>query len=102
MSTRKIATSTLWQFGSQVTMAALSVVTVKLVAVGLSIELAGQYNTAYGYLQIFGILADFGLYAVSVREVARAEDKAKVIGNLFTLRAIILALSLGSARPPRP
>ena len=98
MSTRKIATSTLWQLGSQVTMAALSVVTVKLVAIGLSMELAGYYNTAYGYLQIFGILADFGLYAVSVREVARAGDgKNKVLGNLMTLRAIILTLSLGSA-----
>lgn len=80
-------------------MAALSIVTVKLVAIGLSLELAGTYNTAYGYLQIFGILADFGLYAVSVREVARAshEDRRAVLGNLLTLRMIILALSLGSA-----
>ncbi len=97
MSTKKIATSTLWQLGSQITMAALSIVTVKLVAIGLSIELAGQYNTAYGYLQIFGILADFGLYAVSVREVARAKDRMAVLGNLMTLRMIILAISLGSA-----
>ncbi|NOS67511.1 MAG: oligosaccharide flippase family protein [Candidatus Peribacteraceae bacterium] len=97
MSTRQIASSTLWQLASQIVMAALSIVTVKLVAIGLSIELAGNYNTAYGYLQIFGILADFGLYAVSVREVARAKDKAAMLGNLMTLRAIILALSLGSA-----
>lgn len=78
-------------------MAALSIVTVKLVAIGLSIELAGNYNTIYGYLQIFGILADFGLYAVAVREVARAGDKRAVLGNLMTLRAMILAISLGSA-----
>lgn len=87
----------MWQFASQITMAALSIATVKLVAIGLSIELAGNYNTAYGYLQIFGILADFGLYAVSVREVARAADKRAVLGNLMTLRAMILAISLGSA-----
>ncbi len=97
MSTRQIASSTLWQFSSQIAMAALSIVTVKLVAIGLSIELAGNYNTAYGYLQIFGILADFGLYAVSVREVARAKDRAIILGNLMTLRAIIVAISLGSA-----
>ena len=88
-------------------MAALSIVTVKLVAIGLSIELAGNYNTAYGYLQIFGILADFGLYAVSVREVARApahrsfseggKDRLAILGNLMTLRAIILTISLSSA-----
>lgn len=97
MPVRQIASSTLWQFASQATMAALSIVTVKLVATGLDIKLAGNYNTAYGYLQIFGILADFGLYAVSVREVARAKDKAAMIGNLITMRCMILAVSLGSA-----
>lgn len=97
VSTRQIATSTLWQFASQLLMAALSIVTVKLVAVGLSQELAGAYNSAYGYLQIFGIIADFGLYAVAVREVSRAQDKERVLGALFILRTIILLLSLGAA-----
>lgn len=87
----------LWQFASQLTMAALSIITVKFVAVGLSQELAGNYNSAYSYLQIFGILADFGLYAVAVREVSGAKDKARVLGALFVLRAIILLLSLTAA-----
>ncbi len=97
MSTRQIATSTLWQMGSQITMAVLSIITTKFVAIGLSQELAGNYNTAYGYLQLFGILADFGLYAVAVREVSKAADKEKVLGALLFLRSIILALSLGTA-----
>jgi len=78
-------------------MAALSIVTVKFVAVGLSQELAGNYNSAYGFLQLFGILADFGLYAVAVREVSRASDRPRVLGTLMTLRCIILLLSLGTA-----
>lgn len=99
MPTKQIASSTLWQVASQVTMAALSIVTVKLIAIGLTKELAGAYNTAYGFLQIFGILADFGLYAVAVREVSKAQGKEreKVFGVLLTLRIIILCLSLGSA-----
>lgn len=105
-SGRLIASSTLWQIASQITMAALSIITVKFVAIGLSKELAGNYNSAYGYLQIFGILADFGLYAVAVREVSRApahsaahgkHDQAEVMGALIMLRIIITALSLGSA-----
>jgi O-antigen/teichoic acid export membrane protein len=95
--TRSIASSTLWQFASQLIMAALSVVTVKLVAIGLTKELAGIYNSSYGFLQIFGILADFGLYAVAVRELSRAEDRERVLGTLIVLRTIIMALSLGSA-----
>lgn len=78
-------------------MAALSILTTKFVAIGLSKELAGNYNSVYGYLQLFGILADFGLYAVAVREVSRAIDRVRVMGALIILRSIILAFSLASA-----
>lgn len=78
-------------------MAALSILTVKFVAIGLSKELAGNYNSAYGFLQLFGILADFGLYAVGVREMARAKDRATVLGALIIIRSVILLLSLGLA-----
>jgi O-antigen/teichoic acid export membrane protein len=94
---RKIASSTLWQIGSQAAMAVLSILSAKFVAIGLSKELAGYYNSAYGYLQIFAILADFGLYAVAVREVSKAEDKGRVLGTIFVLRLAITLLSLGSA-----
>lgn len=94
---QKIAASTLWQLSSQLTMAALSILSVKFVAMALSLELAGYYNSAYGYLQVFGILADFGLYAVAVREMSRAERKEEVLSALIFLRSIILVLSLGSA-----
>ncbi len=78
-------------------MAALSVVAVKFVAIGLSQELAGTYNSAYGYLQLFAILADFGLYAVSVREVSAANNKEHVLGGLIVLRTVITFISLGAA-----
>lgn len=94
MPSKQIATSTLWQMASQITMAALSILTVKFVAMGLTKELAGNYNSAYGYLQLFGILADFGLYAVSVREVSKAKDLSAVLGALIVLRLMILILSL--------
>jgi O-antigen/teichoic acid export membrane protein len=94
MSTRAIATSTLWQLGSQVAMAAMSILTVKFVAMGLSKELAGNYNSAYGYLQLFGILADFGLYAVAVREVSKAKNREEVLGTLIVIRLIVLVASL--------
>ena len=97
MSSKKIATSTLWQLASQVAMAALSILAVKFVALGLSKELAGIYNSAYGFLQLFGILADFGLYAVAVREVSRAEKREEVLGTIIILRCITLAISLGAA-----
>ncbi len=97
MTTKSIATSTLWQIASQVVMAVLSIITAKFVAIGLSKELAGYYNSAYGFLQIFAILADFGLYAVSVREVSRAQNPEKVLGTFLVLRGIITFLSFAAA-----
>ncbi len=78
-------------------MAALSTVSVKFVAIGLTTQLAGSYNSAYGFLQLFAILADFGLYAVSVREVSQAKDPKRVLGALLVLRCAIMTISLGSA-----
>lgn len=97
VSTRQIATSTIWQIASQAVMAALSIVTVKLVAVGLTRELAGTYNSAYGYLQFFGILADAGLYAVAVRELSRAKDEGQTLGTLVLLRLIVTAIVFAAA-----
>ncbi len=97
MSSRKIASSALWQIASQAAMAVLSILAAKFVAIGLSKELAGYYNSAYGYLQIFAILADFGLYAVAVREVSKAEDKGGVLGTILVLRVAITVLALGTA-----
>lgn len=94
MSSREIATSTLWQIGSQITMAALSIVSVKLIAIGLSKELAGTYNSAYGFLQLFGILADFGLYAVAVRELSKTRRRTEVLGSLIAVRLLITTASL--------
>jgi O-antigen/teichoic acid export membrane protein len=96
-STKNIALSTFWQILSQALMALMSAVSVKCVALGLERELAGAYNSAYGYLQLFAILADFGLYAVSVREVSIAKDKSRVLGSLLVLRTIATILSLGAA-----
>ena len=77
-------------------MALLSAVSAKFVAMALSQELAGHYNSVYSYLQIFAILADFGLYAVSVREVSAAKDKAKVLGALMTIRLCIATMASSS------
>lgn len=97
MHTRSIATSTLWQLGSQAVTMVLSLLSIKFVTIALSQSLVGNYQTVWGYLQIFGILADFGLYAVAVRELSQSKDPGVTLGTLFVLRAVITFLSLGAA-----
>jgi len=97
MSTHKIATSTLWQLGSQGITMLLGILSIKFTVLALSQSLVGNYQTVYAYLQIFGILADFGLYAVSVRELARSKNKALTFQTLFLLRAFITFIALALA-----
>ncbi|OGJ57416.1 hypothetical protein A3H22_02415 [Candidatus Peribacteria bacterium RIFCSPLOWO2_12_FULL_55_15] len=78
-------------------MAVLSILMVKFVAVGLSRDLVGAYNSAYGYLQFFGILADFGLYAVVVREMSRVEDARHILGTFFHIRLLTVFIAIGGA-----
>lgn len=78
-------------------MALLSILTVKFVAIGLSRELVGAYHSAYGYLQLFGILADFGLYAVVVRAMSRTEMVGRVLGTFFRIRLLTITLAIGGA-----
>ncbi|HVW66529.1 MAG TPA: oligosaccharide flippase family protein [Candidatus Peribacteraceae bacterium] len=98
MSTKQIATSTFWQIVSQALTAILSIVATKFVAIGLSKEFAGLYNSAYGYIQVFAILADFGLYAVAIREISKVqgEEREKTLGVLLWLRI----LTIGAAMIP--
>ncbi|MBI2117881.1 hypothetical protein HYT95_03185, partial [Candidatus Peregrinibacteria bacterium] len=97
MPTREITVATLWQFASQCAMAVLSILTVKFVAVGLSRDLVGAYNSAYGYLQLFGILADFGLYAVAVRAMSRADGVGQILYTFFRIRLLAVCIVIGGA-----
>ncbi|MBI1934515.1 oligosaccharide flippase family protein [Candidatus Peregrinibacteria bacterium] len=97
MPSREIALSTIWQLASQCTVALLSILTVKFVAMGLSRDLVGAYNSAYGYLQLFGILADFGLYAVVVREMSHVGEVRRVLGVFFRIRLFTVSVAMGGA-----
>jgi len=97
MPSREIALSTMWQLASQCTVALLSILTVKFVAIGLSRDLVGAYNSAYGYLQLFGILADFGLYAVVVREMSHVGEVRRILGMFFRIRCFTVSVAIGGA-----
>ena len=57
----------------------------------------GEYSTVLAFLYIFNALADFGLYAYLIREIARRNDSEKeIIGHVLSLRMAILVLSLAA------
>jgi len=55
----------------------------------------------YTYLMFFGIIADFGLFTIAIRELSQAETTADmrfILGNIFGMRlfSIITAMAMAS------
>lgn len=105
MPTRKIYTNTLAQIGAKLLTALISIVMIKVLTNYLDIAGYGLYSKIYNYLSIFAVIADLGLYTITVRELTKHEDDQKMVekisSNVLTLRTVsgllILGLSLAIA-----
>lgn len=102
MENKKIYTNTIAQIGGKVVTALISIFLIKIISNYLDIAGYGLYSKLYNYLSIFAVLADFGLYTISVREMSKNIDNPteieKISGNILSLRTIsgflIIFLSL--------
>ncbi len=105
MPTKKIYTNTIAQIVSKVLTALISIVMIKILTNYLDVAWYGLYSKIYNYLSIFAVMADLGLYTITVRELSAHEwDKKmqeKIAANVLSLRTfsglliIGLALSVG-------
>lgn len=90
MPTRKIYTNTLAQIGSKILTALISIVMIKVITNYLDVAGYGLYTKIYNYLSIFAVIADLGLYTITVRELTKYEDDKemvkKISGNVLSLR----------------
>jgi len=88
-----IAKNTVIQIIGRVLFLALSLINFKIIAIYLGPKLFGDYGNVFNYTAIFTVLADFGLFTVAVREIAKNPQKRqKILENSFTLR-LLLALA---------
>jgi O-antigen/teichoic acid export membrane protein len=96
MSTaRKILTNTFAQFAGKIVLAVLGLLVVKICTNYLTLESYGEYILIYEYLAFFGITADLGLFTIAVREMSKDKaDIPKLIGNILSLRTIVVFLSM--------
>ena len=103
MPTKKIYTNTLAQIAGKVMTGLISIFLIKIVSDYLDTSGYGMYSKIYNYLSIFAVLADLGLYTISVREMSQVHDNPekleKISGNILSLRTIsglmIMCLALG-------
>ncbi|MDD2487029.1 MAG: oligosaccharide flippase family protein [Candidatus Gracilibacteria bacterium] len=105
MATKKVYFNTIAQLAGKVSTAFISIFLIKILTNYLSVDDYGLYSKVYNYLSIFAVIADMGLFTITIREIsANKDNKAivqKIIGNMMTIRMslgiAIIFLSVGIA-----
>ncbi|MGE3279006.1 MAG: flippase [Candidatus Altimarinota bacterium] len=105
MSARRILSNTAIQVFGKLVTAVLSIIVIKYIT-GLETipgleGIPADYKLIYTYLTFFGIVADFGLFTIAVRELSQTEDEQEkefIMGNIFGMRffTILMAMTLAS------
>lgn len=74
-----------------------------LAAIGLTTRYLGQngfgeFSTILAFLFVFSVLADLGLYSITLKEISKdGADERKITGNVFSFRLISGFLIFGAA-----
>ena len=92
---RKILENTFVQILGKLITAALSMVILKIISGYLGTSGYSDYTTVYQYLAFFGIIADFGIYTITVKEMSRDQTRIPVIlGNVMGLRTLLVIFAM--------
>lgn len=90
---KKIAQNFLISFGGRFAAGALGIISVALITRTIGADGFGAYSTAIAFLYIFSVCADFGLYPLLAREIAKPDaDEGKVISVIFSTRLLLLSV----------
>lgn len=96
-ASRLIAKNTAIQIIGRILFLGLSLINFKLIAVYLGPTLFGDWGNVFNYTALFTVLADFGLFTVAVREIAKTPNKRQAImENVLSLR-LVLAIAASIA-----
>ncbi|HAR99612.1 MAG: Membrane protein involved in the export of O-antigen and teichoic acid [Candidatus Moranbacteria bacterium GW2011_GWC2_37_73] len=86
---RKIAYNVIFNAITKILSTILALVGIGFITRYLGKEGFGDYSTVLAFFAFFGSVADLGLYAITARDISRADaDEKKILGNAFSLRLI--------------
>lgn len=95
---RKIAHNIIVQFFGKIFGIVFSLLTVGLLTRYLGQTGFGYYTTIFAFLQVFGILVDFGLQMTTVQMISDPKNnETKTLGNILGLRLTSSLIFLGLA-----
>lgn len=94
-SARLVLSNTVVQLFGKLATAVLAIITLKLISSYLGTTGYGEYTTVYEFLAFFGIVGDFGIFQIAVKEMsAHPEDRHKIFGNIFAIRSVLVLLAM--------
>ncbi len=93
ISARSLASNFSIQLAGKVLSVLLGLIIIALITRTLGTSAFGEYTTAVTYLQMFGVVVDFGLTLTLIVMISeKGVDEKKIVGNFFGLRLISGAL----------
>jgi len=97
-SVRKIIGNTAIQILGKFATAVLSIIVIKLITGYLGRAGYGEYTVIYEFLAFFGIIADFGIFQIAVKEMSmHPANRNKIFGNILTMRAVLACVAMVAA-----
>ena len=92
---RKIAYNVFFSSGAKVASTVLALISIGFITRYLGKDGFGNYSTVFAFLSFFSAILDFGLNAISTREISRPKaEEEKIMGKIFSLRVISSSLVL--------
>ncbi len=95
LHSRKIFSNTLYQFVGKFITSALGVVITIFLTRYLGPEGFGKYTFAVVFVTMFGVIGDWGMALIGVREASRrAESIGEIVGNILVVRFLLALVAI--------
>jgi O-antigen/teichoic acid export membrane protein len=97
---QRVASNTAIQVAGKAAVLGLGAASIAVLTRYLGPDDYGRFTLALMYMQLFGVLADAGLYMTVVREISKEPARTEeLVGNALTLRLLlsIVVIALGAA-----
>jgi O-antigen/teichoic acid export membrane protein len=93
---RRVATNTSVQIAGKGATLVLGLASIAVLTRYLGTEGYGRFTLALMYMQLFGVLADVGLYTTVIREISKDPSRTEELaGNALTLRLVLSIVVIG-------
>ncbi|HBA44806.1 TPA: hypothetical protein DEG21_04850 [Patescibacteria group bacterium] len=83
LATKKVYFNTIAQLAGKFSTAFISIFLIKILTNYLSLDDYGLYSKIYNYLSIFAVIADMGLFTITIREISANRENKDIVRKII-------------------